>query len=89
MLLPSVQRSFDVGGLNIEGPAPENPPLITIITTLAKIPIPANIPAATRIIFLGLISNYSYYKTLKKIKKKRLLDSQVKLTRFNESARST
>ena len=89
MLLPSVHRSFDVGGLNIEGPAPENPPLIAIITTLTKIPIPANIPVATKIVLFGLISNYRYCKKDFKIKlkmKKRLLDNQAKLTRFNKIA---
>src|SRR4026207_273809 len=82
MLLPSVHRSFDVGGLSIEGPpsfAPENPPLIAIITTLTKIPIPAKIPVATKIILFGLISNYRYCKKDLKIKikmKKWLLDNQ-------------
>jgi hypothetical protein len=59
MLLPSVHRSFDVGGLNIEGPpsfVPENPPFMAIITTLTKIPTPAKIPVATKIILFGLIS---------------------------------
>jgi len=67
MLLPSVHRSFDVGGLNIEGPpsfAPENPPLIAIMTMLTKIPIPAKIPVATKIILFGLIS---FIATVKKI----------------------
>src|SRR4026207_154101 len=79
MLLPSVHRSFDAGGLNIEGPSPENPPLIAIITTLTKIPIPAKIPVATKIILFGLISNYRYCKKDLKIKikmKKWLLDNQ-------------
>ena len=69
MLLPSVHRSFDVGGLNMEGPAPENPPLIAIITTLTKIPIPANIPVATKTALFGLNSNYRYCKKDLKINK--------------------
>src|ERR1051325_1533335 len=70
MLLPSVHRSLDVGGLNIDGPPPENPPFMAIITTLAKIPIAANIPVATKIVLFGLISYFRYCKTLKKIKRK-------------------
>ncbi len=68
MLLPNVHRSFDVGGLNIEGPAPENPPLMAIITMLTKIPMPANIPVATKIVLFGLNSNYRYCKKDLKIK---------------------
>ena len=64
MLLPIVHKSFDVGGLRMEGPSPENPPFMAIITTLTRIPIAANIPDARNITFLG---HRSYYdQTLKK-----------------------
>jgi hypothetical protein len=56
MLLPIVHRSFDVGGLKIEGPLPENPPFMAIITTLTRIPNAANIPDARKIILLGVIA---------------------------------
>jgi hypothetical protein len=56
MLLPIVHRSFDVGGLKIEGPPPENPPFMAIITTLTRIPIPANIPVTRKIILFGVIA---------------------------------
>jgi hypothetical protein len=60
MLLPIVHRSFDVGGLKIEGPLPppENPPFMAIITTLTRIPIAANIPDARKIILFGVIRFY-------------------------------
>jgi hypothetical protein len=56
MLLPIVHRSFDVGGLKIEGPLPENPPFMAIITTLTRIPTAANIPEARKIVLLGVIA---------------------------------
>jgi hypothetical protein len=58
MLLPIVHRSFDVGGLKIEGPPPllENPPFMAIITTLTRIPTAANIPEARKIVLLGVIA---------------------------------
>jgi hypothetical protein len=57
MLLPIVHRSFDVGGLKIEGPLPlpENPPFVAIITTLTSIPIAPNIPAARKAVLFGVI----------------------------------
>jgi hypothetical protein len=56
MLLPIVHRSFDVGGLKIEGPLPENPPFMAIITTLTRIPIAPNIPDARKTNLFGLIT---------------------------------
>jgi len=56
MLLAGVHRSFDVGGLKIEGPLPENPPLIAIIATLTRIPIAVNMPDTRKIIFFGVIT---------------------------------
>jgi hypothetical protein len=56
MLLPGVHRSFDVGGLKIEGPLPENPPFIAIITTLTRIPTVANIPDARKTVLFGVIT---------------------------------
>jgi hypothetical protein len=82
MLLPIVHRSFDVGGLKIDGPPPENPPFIAIIATLTRIPIAANIPAARNIILFGVIV-VTMNQTLKKKMsrtKKGLLDNYVKLT---------
>jgi hypothetical protein len=60
MLLPSVHRSFEVGGLNMVGPPPENPPPIAIIATLTKIPIAASIPEAKNIILFGVIAVTKY-----------------------------
>jgi hypothetical protein len=66
MLLPIVHRSFDVGGLKIEGPPPpEKPPFMAIIATLARMPIAANIPAARNIILIGVIV-VTINQTLKK-----------------------
>jgi hypothetical protein len=55
MLLPNVNRSFEVGGLKIEGPLPEKPPFRAIITTLTSIPIAPNIPAARKAVLFGVI----------------------------------
>ena len=83
MLLPIVHRSFDVGGLKIDGPLPpENQPFIAIIATLTRIPIAANIPAARNIILFGVIV-VTMNQTLKKKMsrtKKGLLDNYAKLT---------
>ena len=69
MLLPIVHRSFDVGGLKMEGPfpPPEKPPPMAIITTLTRIPIAANIPEARNIILFGVI-DVTMNQTLKKVK---------------------
>jgi hypothetical protein len=65
MLLPIVHKSFDVGGLKMEGLSPEKPPFMAIITTLTRIPIAANIPDARNIILFGVIV-VTINQTLKK-----------------------
>jgi hypothetical protein len=66
MLLPSVHRSSEVGGLKIEGPFVENPPFMATITTLTRIPIAPNIPDARKTSLLGVIAITMVNWTFKK-----------------------
>ena len=86
MLPPIVHRSFDVGGLKMEGPEPEKPPPMAIITTLTRIPIAANIPEARNTI-LFWDNDITMIQTLKKRvnTKKRITEQLCQTDRILQS----